>query len=98
MLIYNFHTKRFQTTMNEHCKAIDLNKNRCKHLVYVVEGEKEDIMEIIDMYEFRDIHRDIFNEMTYNHLDSFRFKFDKYDIFKKIYKHETGVYSVYLLS
>ncbi len=97
MLTYNFETKRFQSSYGDRCKTITLNPERYKHLVYTVEGEKEDLAEIIDMYEFREIHRDIFNQMSYKPLDSSNFKYDKYDVSKKIYRHQDNVYSVYSL-
>ncbi len=97
MLSYNFETKRFESSSEDRCKTIILNPDRYKHLVYTVEGVKEDLAEIVDMYEFREIHRDIFNEMSYTHLDSLTFKYDKYDVFKKIYRHQDTIYSVYSL-
>jgi uncharacterized protein YukJ len=95
MLSFNFETKRFQSSSGYRCKTIRLNPERYKYLVYTIEGQKEDLVEIIDMYEFRDIHQNIFNEMSYNPSESVHFNYDKYDVFKKIYRHEDCIYSVY---
>jgi hypothetical protein len=98
MLSYNFETKRFQTNHDDRCKTLILNPERYKHLVYTVEGGKEEFAEIIDMYDFRDIHRTIFNKMSYTPSESVHFKYDKYDVFKKIYRYEDCIYSVYSLN
>ncbi len=97
MLHYNFETKKFQTVPGDRYKTVILNPNRYKNLVYVTEGGIEDFAEIIDMYEFREIHVDIFNEMTYKYSDIIQFKYEGYDVVKKIYRHKNNTYSVYSL-